>query len=451
MLSGTACLGLGIAAGWLVERTTLPLRGLWRLLLVAPLAVPAFVNAYAWVSLRPGTDGLVAAVGVTTLSYFPFVYLPVAAALRGLDPALEDSARALGLGPVAVFGRVVLPQLRPAALGGLLLVSLHLLAEFGALELVRFPTFTVAILQQYDTSFAGATAELLALVLLVVTAGILLTEHLARGRARYARLGPGSRRRAGAVPLGRWTVPALAGLGALVVAALGVPLGSLARWLGAAPDAFSETASDAGALVPATLTTLGLAAAAAAVTLVAAFPVAWLVTRRQDRLAAAVERATYLASSLPGVVVALALVTLTVRAVPVLYQSTTLLVVAYTVLFLPRAVVSLRAALAQAPPELVDAARALGVGYGGALRRVLVPLALPGALAGTALVVVATATELTATLLLAPTGTRTLATGFWAASDSLDYAAAAPYAVVMVLLSVPLTWLLLRRPTEEAG
>ena len=82
--------------------------------------------------------------------------------------------------------------------------------------------------------------------------------------------------------------------------------------------------------------------------------------------------------------------------------------------------------------------------------RVVVPLALPGILAGLALVFMATTTELTATLLLAPTGTQTLATGFWAASSSLDYGAAAPYAVAMVLLSAPMTWLLLRQRTVIA-
>lgn len=450
VLSGAATLVLGVAAAWLVERTALPLAGLWRVLLVAPLAVPAFVNGYAWISLRPGTDGLGAAVLVTTLSYFPFVFLPVMAALRGLDPALEDSARALGLHPWAVFGRVVLPQLRPAALGGLLLVSLHLLAEFGALEMVRFPTFTVAILEQYDTSFAGASAETLAVVLVLLCLTVLTLEVLARGRARYSRLGAGSRRRAAAAPLGRWTPAAVLGLGGLVVLALGVPLGALARWLAAAPDPLADMdAAPGGSLLATTLATLGLAGTGAVVTVALAFPVAWLVTRRHDRVGTAVERVTYVASSLPGVVVGLALVTLTVRNVPWLYQSTTLLVLAYAVLFLPRAVVSIRAAMVQAPPELDDAARSLGAGSWGVLLRVLIPITLPGTLAGLAMVFIATSTELTATLLLAPTGTQTLATGFWSASGSLDYAGAAPYAVVMVALSAPMTWLLLRRSTAQ--
>ncbi|MBU3751865.1 MAG: ABC transporter permease subunit, partial [Mycobacterium sp.] len=117
-----ACVVIGVGAAWLVERTDLPGRVLWRPLLVAPLAVPAFVNSYAWVGLVPDLDGFTGAVLVTTLSYFPFVFLPAVAALRRLDPALEESARSLGSSPAAVFARVVLPQLRLAVLGGTLLI-----------------------------------------------------------------------------------------------------------------------------------------------------------------------------------------------------------------------------------------------------------------------------------------------------------------------------------------
>ena len=90
------CAVLGTGAAWLVERTTLPGRGLWTALMAAPLAVPAFVNSYAWVSLTPLVQGLGGAVVITSLSYFPLVYLPVAAVLRGMDPALEEVSRALG-------------------------------------------------------------------------------------------------------------------------------------------------------------------------------------------------------------------------------------------------------------------------------------------------------------------------------------------------------------------
>src|SRR5262249_30650386 len=105
---------LGIGAAWLTQRTDLPRRSMWHVLLAAPLAVPAFVNSYAWISLTPRVEGYVGAVLIVTLSYFPLVYLPVAAALDGLDPALEEAAASMGFGRWRVFWRVVVPQLRPA-------------------------------------------------------------------------------------------------------------------------------------------------------------------------------------------------------------------------------------------------------------------------------------------------------------------------------------------------
>ena len=129
VLTVPLCIVVGVGAAWLVERTDVPGRALWRPLFVTPLAVPAFVNSYAWLGIVPSLHGLGAGVLVTTLSYFPFIYLPAAATLRRLDPTIEESARALGSNSVGVFVRVVVPQLRLAILGGALLIGLHLLAE----------------------------------------------------------------------------------------------------------------------------------------------------------------------------------------------------------------------------------------------------------------------------------------------------------------------------------
>ncbi|HEY3534503.1 MAG TPA: ABC transporter permease subunit, partial [Pedococcus sp.] len=266
----TAALGIGSA--WLVERTSLPGAKLWRVAMVAPLAVPAFVNSYAWVTVLPGLDGLVGAVLVTSLSYFPFVFLPVAAVLRGLDQSIEDSARSLGLGPWAAFFRAVLPQLRPAALGGMLLVGLHLLSEYGVLAMLRFPTFTTAILEQFQVAFSNSAGSLLALVLIALCLALLTAEQLLRGTTRYARLGRGTTRRAQPARLGRWTVPALAGMALLTVLALGVPLGSLVYWFRAGSGGLTESTFDPAELVSTLWGTLRLAILAGLVSVVAAFP-----------------------------------------------------------------------------------------------------------------------------------------------------------------------------------
>ncbi|MFG2042984.1 ABC transporter permease [Dactylosporangium sp. NPDC048998] len=431
---------LGTAAAWLVERTSLPGRRIWNALLAAPLAVPAFVTSYGWVSLTPLVEGYWGALLIVTLSYYPLVYLPAAAALRGLDPALEETARALGHGPWRVFARVVLPQLRPAVLGGSLLVGLHLLAEFGALQMLRYPTFTTAIFDQYESAFNAPAANMLAAVLVLCCVLLLTAELRLQGSRRYARVGRGAARSAELVRLGGATVPALAAVAATVALALGVPLGSLVYWLAAG----ASTAFPVGSLVATAVTSIGLGLVAALLTTALALPVAWLSVRHRGSVSTLLERSTYVANALPGIVVALALVTVSIRFVPTVYQTTGVLLAGYAILFLPRAMVSARAAIAQAPPVLEDVARSLGTRGSATLRRVVLPLIAPGIGAGAALVFLAVVTELTATLLLAPTGTQTLATRFWSHSSDIDYGAAAPYAALMVLISAPATYLLTR-------
>jgi iron(III) transport system permease protein len=186
-------------------------------------------------------------------------------------------------------------------------------------------------------------------------------------------------------------------------------------------------------------------------TTVLAFPVAWVAVRSSGFLARMVEGANYVTSSLPGIVTALALVTVTIRVAPPLYQSVALIVCAYVLLFMPRALVNVRAGLAQVPISLEEASRSLGHSPTATFLRVTLRLTAPAAAAGASLVFVAVATELTATLLLAPTGTRTLSMLFWSYSSELDYAAAAPYALVLVLLAIPVTLILLRQSTKAAA
>ena len=440
-----ACLVLGVGAAWLVERTDLPFAGVWRVLLGAPLAVPAFVASYAWVSLLPGLDGLGGAALVTTAAYFPFVYLPVAAILRDLDAAPAEDARSLGAGPVSAWVRTVLPRLRPATSGGALLVALHLLAEFGVLEMMRYPTFTTAILVQYEVNFSGHRGSVLALVLAVLCITVLTLEHVLRGSARTSRVGRGVHRPADPQRLGRWGPLAHAGLALVVLVSLVVPVTTVGRWLYEHLTTTVTPAFPRPSLLLTTGASISYALAAAVLATLMALPGAWLLSRRRTGWSLTLERVTYVASSLPGAVIGLALIGLAVSHLPWIYQSPYLLVLGYTILFIPRAMVSLRAGLAAAPPELSEAARSLGTPPVATFRRVVLPLILPSVLTGAALVAIATATELTATLLLSPTGTSTLATAFWAASDEFDYVGAAPYAAMMILLSAPLTVLMLRQ------
>lgn len=437
VLAVPLCVAVGVGAAWTVERTALPGRKIWAIALASPLAMPAFVSGYGWISAVPSLQGLGGGVLIAVGAYYPLVYLPALATLRRLDPALEESARSLGLSPLATFWRVVLPQLRVAILGGGLVVALHLLAEYGAFALLRFDTFTTAIVSQFQSSFAGPAANALGVVLAALCLVLLVGEASARGRLRYARIGRGAARPAVPCRLGRAAIPVTAVLSGILILAVGIPGASLLRWA-LRPEGWQSIH-----LLPALTQTLLLSGGGALAATVVALPCAWLSVRHPSRLARGIEGAMYLASSLPTIIVALALVTVTLRVVPGLYQTPATVIAAYVIVFLPRALVSLRSGLAQVPPRLEEAAQTLGRTRFAATVEVTAPLMASSFGAALALVGLGCANELTATLLLAPSGTRTLATQFWSETSNADFVAGAPYAIMLIVLSVPSVALLL--------
>jgi iron(III) transport system permease protein len=433
-----ACLVLGLGLAWLTVRTALPGARAWSVLATLPLAVPSYVAAFAWLAAEPGLAGFGGAALALTLVSFPYVLLPVAAALRGIDPAQEEAARSLGHGPLHTFLRVTLPQLRPAAAGGALLVALYVLSDFGAVSLMRYDTFTRAIHTSYRASFDRTPAAALSVVLVVMTVALVAAEARTRGRAGHARTGTGTARPAVPFALGRWRPVALLACAAVVAVAVVFPLATLGYWLTAGTSA----TWDLPLLADTALATLGVAAAGAALTTVLALPVGVIAARHKGRGARLLEQSAYAGHALPGITVALALVFFAVRYAYPLYQRLPLLVGAYAVLFLPVAVAATRAAVLQAPPVLEDVARSLGRRPWQVLREITVPLAAPGVAAGAALTFVVCMKELPATLLLRPTGMDTLATRLWTETGAGSFAAAAPYAAALILLAAVPSYLL---------
>lgn len=455
LLLNTACLEalaipssivLAVALAWLTERADLPGARLWSCLLVAPLAIPAFVQSYAWITVAPGLAGLPGAVLVSVLAYLPFLYLPVAAQLRGLDPALEQSAASLGLDPVRVFLRVVVPQLRLAICGGALLIGLHLLAEYGLYAMLRFDTLATAIVDQFQSAYNGPAANMLAGLLVLCCLALIRGETALRGGERYGRVGSGAQPVVARVALGPAILPCLLLPGLTVAFSIGVPLATLAHWLAA-----GGLPSWSGALGSALVQTLLYAVLGGVVATALALPISWLTVRRPGPLRRGLEACHYYVGSLPGVVIALSVVWFAAHVVPPLYQTVASVVAAYALLFLPRAVIGVRTSLAQVPVELETAAVALGRSPLGALWAITARLAAPGLAASAAFVALGISTELTATLLLAPNGSRTLATEFWSLANELDYARAAPYAVLMILVSLPLTFALYVQSLRHSG
>ena len=425
------CLVLGTGMAWCTERCDLPGRRVWRVACSLPLAVPAFVSSYAWASLGPGFQGMGGAILVLTFACLPLVYLPAAAALRGMDPALEDVTRSLGAGPIRSFLRAVLPQAAPALGGGALLVASHMLAEFGALYMLRVQTLTTAIFDQYQMQFDTSAAALLSAGLMALCLPVAFAEMRLRGARRVARLGRGAARRPTLIRLGRAAPLLLAGFAAVAAGALGVPLATLFYWLWHGTSAGRGLAT----VGPALAGSLELAVPGALLTTAVALPLVLLAMRHRGLSTALAERLPYLVHGLPGVTVALALTYLAVHAAPAIYQTRFLVLLAYAALFLPLAQSSIRASAELVPAELEDVARTLGRRPLAAFLTITLPNLAPGIGAALALLVLSLMRELTATLLLAGAGVTTLATELWSYTGETAYAAAAPFAVVLVLAS----------------
>jgi iron(III) transport system permease protein len=422
------CAVIGTGLAWLSERSTLPGRRVWTVILVLPVAMPDFVVGYTWHTIAPGMNPLAAATLVMTLASYPLVYLPVAAALRRSDPGLEEISRGLGVGAWATFFRVTLPPLRPALTSGCLVVVLTLISEFGAFEIVRFQTFTTEIFTEFQFNPTAAAALSIPLVLLGLM--ILTGESLIPRRPAAIRA---TGRVALRTPLGSAGPAVLTGLGALAILSVGVPIGTLVYWMASSQH---TTLPAQATLAQATGSTVTYCAGGAGLAVILALPIAFLAARSAGRFTKILERSTYLILALPGVVVALSLVFFTVNLAYPLYETSGLLVVAYGLLTFPLALSCLSVSVRQAPASLTSMGRSLGRSAPYVFFRVTLPLIAPGLIAGFCLVFLTATTELTATLVLAPIGTQTLTTQFWAFQSETAYGAAAPYALVIIVLSM---------------
>jgi iron(III) transport system permease protein len=156
------------------------------------------------------------------------------------------------------------------------------------------------------------------------------------------------------------------------------------------------------------------------------------------------EKSIWLTHAVPGIVVALALVFLSNRLFPQIYQTSALVLLAYLILFLPNAIAAMRTPISQVPKALDEVAASLGTSRFQTIRRVLIPISGPGVIAGAALVALSVLKELPATLLLRATGVETLATRLWNETSVSAYAAAAPYALLLVVVAGIPAWLLNR-------
>ncbi|MDO4641830.1 MAG: iron ABC transporter permease [Neisseria sp.] len=424
---GTLC------AFWL-ERYRFWGKAFFQVAMTLPLCVPAFVSCFTWISLTFRVEGFWGTIMIMTLSSFPLAYLPVAATLKRLDRSFEEVSLSLGKSSAYTFFHSVFPQLKPAIGSSILLIALHMLVEFGAVSILNYQTFTTAIFQEYEMSFNNATAALLSAVLLAVCFIVVSAEILFRGKAKRYHSGKGVLRPYPVKPLkpGK-QILLMIFFSALFILSIGVPVSTLLYWLVIGTS--GQNAWQYSAFFDAFTHSLIISALGAAVTVLAALPLVWAAVRYQSRLTVWVDRLPYLLHAVPGLVIALSLVYFSINYARPLYQTFFVVVAAYFMLYLPMAQTTLRSTLEMLPENIEKVAQTLGRGNFYIFRTLIVPAILPGIAAAFALVFLNLMKELTATLLLTPDDIKTLSTAVWEYTSDAQYAAATPYAIMLVLFS----------------
>ena len=440
---------LSLLLAWATCARDLPFRRVMNVLVVAPLAVPCYVGAaiylgavspsgfLGWLGpglgLSPGWfSGFWASAFVLVLFIYPLAYLPIRAGVARIDPRTVDAARVLGCSRIQAARRTIFPQLRSSTVVGATMVALYTLSEFGAVSLLRCNTFTRVIYLQYETAFDRVGAALSSLVLVAIIAIVLLFGDRLRGRDRSLGSGRSSRRLHWNLGRARWAVGGLVGFVTLL--ALLIPVASLIVWWTRASGTVDLASGLGGALV----TSLLLSLSGGVLVVLCAIPLALLSARYSSRTGFLVERLAHLGFGLPGIVVGLALVFLSLHLVPGLYQTWVVVVIGYLVLFLALGTGPIRVGFEQASIRADEAARTLGAGWWARLRLVTFPVVLPGVISSFLLVFISTSKELPNTLLLTPAGTHTLATRVWQYTEEAMYAEAALPALVLMFLSAAL-------------
>ncbi|WP_126452800.1 ABC transporter permease [Sulfuriflexus mobilis] len=459
VLVAVGCFALGVSSAWLVARRRFVGRGLASWLMVLPLTIPTYVFAHIYTTLFEA-DGWLGRTwlavfgesvaipelyniwGVTfilSLAGFSYVFLLVRTALAHSNPNLEEAARIQGARPWQVFWRVNLPLLRPAIAAGLALVVLHVLSDFGAVSMLRYQTFTLSIYLQMNSRFDYQGAAGLSMVLVMLSLMFLVLERFSRRKQRY--YASAQQRLAVLRPATALEQVLIWGwLGLITLFAFGLPLAWMLDW---SWQAWQQELIDM-TFWGYVSNSLIVAAGAATIAMVCAFPVAFFHTRKRSLLSTSYLQLSSIGFVLPGPVIALGVLSFILAVFAPLYGGLAALLMALVVRFLPLAVQSQEASLQQLTPSIEQAGRSLGAGPLENLRRVILPMIRGGMAGAWVLVFIDALKELPATLILRPTGFDTLPVRIWIEASEEMLELAAPAALMLVVGTLPALWLMMR-------
>lgn len=434
----------------------------------------ALINPITPSGLAPsnGVYGLTSAALILALAGYPYLFLLLKQRLQRENSHWRDSARLLNVSPSIRFWRIALPWFRPALIAGLTVILLHVLADYGAVKVLRVETFTKSIFKYITELHQYSMAAALSVILLGLGSAVVAFGWLGQQQrsAKDAQRDYPRQKLIGFKLLLAYVLLVLILLPAVVV-----PLGWLGYWTYAELQSSFDIAF-AVELLEHTGASVGFAAAATVLAMLAGFALSYYRWVHEGQSARHL-RARYFAGHwgstfnrytsrmlvslgtvgfvLPGPIVALGLLLVASwLVVPESLQmvfSYMLFAVALAVRYLPIAVQGEQAALAGFSPRLLEAAQLQGVGRFATLRRVLLPAIRPSLLAAGVLTAIEILKDLPIALVIRPLKIDTLPMDIWNEIDQESLELAAPAALMLVVLSLPLVFILDRRGRTGQG
>ena len=441
---------LGLLISIILVRFNIPGSKILFTLSVLPLVIPSYIGALTYVSaFSPkglfvqlfsslgineiaGIDGFFGSWLVLTLFTYPYVLLICSSALRNLDSTVEDSARSLGKNRFNVYTQVVIPRLKKPIIFSGLLVGLYVISDFGAVSLMRYSTLTKAIYSYYEFNINGDPVIFYSSILIVLA---LLISFIQRGseEARSAKVSgtPKISEKTNLSPRSKVLIYTFLSL--VIFSGLILPISVLSYWLIRGLSAGNSVRAVFGGVVG----SLSVSLLAALFSVIVSTPII-MVSQYRSKFGNVLERIMLALYGLPHISVGVAILFITIKIFPSIYQSFTALIISYLIVFLPQAIGAGQASMEQVKSNYLDASSGLGMSKLKSFYRITLPLIYRGLFAGGALVFLSTMKELPQTLLLRPTGLNTMAIDIWSyASEGLFTQAAFSSFILLAISAIP--------------
>ena len=442
---------LGLLISIILVRFNIPGSKILFTLSVLPLVIPSYIGALTYVSaFSPkglfvqlfsslgineiaGIDGFFGSWLVLTLFTYPYVVLICSSALRNLDSTVEDAARSLGKNRFNVYTQVVIPRLKKPIIFSGLLVGLYVISDFGAVSLMRYSTLTKAIYSYYEFNINGDPVIFYSSILIVLA---LLISFIQRGseEARSAKVSgtPKISEKTNLSPRSKVLIYTFLSL--VIFSGLILPISVLSYWLIRGLSAGNSVRAVFGGVVG----SLSVSLLAALFSVIVSTPIIIMVSQYRSKFGNVLERIMLALYGLPHISVGVAILFITIKIFPSIYQSFTALIISYLIVFLPQAIGAGQASMEQVKSNYLDASSGLGMSKLKSFYRITLPLIYRGLFAGGALVFLSTMKELPQTLLLRPTGLNTMAIDIWSyASEGLFTQAAFSSFILLAISAIP--------------